>query len=590
MTVQSTAQTPRFVAPPGSLSQLSLFESEQLAVSSALVSLEEVQIASIVAEAPLEPILEEQEVGAVLPPSEQEVYQVSVPLPDLAVFPEPSITAWPFSSPPEASVRAMKRCVDYLSQCSIDGSRDAAFWQLVYLLCAKQAEEQHVHWPKRFHTNQKEAKKAQGVQAIQERILSLLEQMKAAYPGLFAEDETLQLPAHTLASLVLALYDQELLTSELDPLGAAYQQWAGARAREWRAQFFTPLGVAYFVVSLLQPQAQERVLDASCGAGVFFRAVNMYRRYYLAGLSALLEETGHAKASEELQRQLTTYMQSQVYGADLDGTLMRLARLQLALLDGDPGHVYHMDSLAFPHEESDQEAKEQIPLGSFHVVVGNPPYSLPVTDPEILSRYELASVWKRQGETGFQRTNHLQKKVSTEVLFLEQTLNWLKPGGRMALVVPESLLSNPGTAYARYWLMRHAYVVASISLPGETFQAQSHTGVHTGVLVLRKMTAAELAEEEKVSRNYSVYMAEVERVGYDSRGRTIYTRTPDGELLKSAGECQVDNDLPAVLTNFWHFQTSGEVDPLPPALKSPVEPADSDASLLQERSPIERNS
>jgi hypothetical protein len=105
------------------------------------------------------------------------------------------------------------------------------------------------------------------------------------------------------------------------------------------------------------------------------------------------------------------------------------------------------------------------------------------------------------------------------------------------------------------------------------------------------MTEAELAEEEKVSHNYSVYMAVVERVGYDSRGRTIYARTPDGELLQRAGEHQVDNDLPTVLTNFWRFQTSGEVDPLPPDLESPVEPADSDASLLHEEgSPVERNS
>lgn len=607
MTSQSTSRAPRHLARPrsgdqhpGALSQLSLFESEQTVVLSAPEPLEEVQSPSAVEEvqsppavreAPLERLPQEQEEVSVLPQPAQEVCQVSVPHPDMALWTEPGMLAWPFASPPEPLARAIERCVDRLSGSSIGGSRDAGFWQLVYLLCAKQAEERFAEWPRRFYTDKKEAKKEQGAQAIAARILPLFEQMKIAYPGLFSEEETLQLQASTLAPLILNLCDQDLLTSELDPFGAAYQQWAGARAREWRAQFFTPLGVAYFVVSLLQPQGHERVLDASCGAGVFFRAVNMYRRYYLAGMSALLEEAGHVETSEELQRQLTTYMQSRVYGADLDGTLIRLARLQLALLDGDPGHVYHMDSLAFPYEESDQEAKEQIPLESFHVVVGNPPYSLPVTDPEILSRYELARVWKRQGETGFQRTDQLQKKVPTDVLFMEQALNWLKPGGRMALVVPESLLSNPGTAYARYWLMRHAFVVASISLPGETFQAQSHTGVHTGVLVLRKMTEAELAEEEKVSHNYSVYMAVVERVGYDSRGRTIYARTPDGELRKLAGEHQVDNDLPAVLTNFWRFQTSGEVDPLPPDLESPVESADSDASLLHEEgSLVERNS
>ncbi|HEU5378790.1 MAG TPA: N-6 DNA methylase, partial [Ktedonobacteraceae bacterium] len=577
---------------PGALSQLSLFESEPAEALAAPVSLEEVQPVSMSEEPLLEPLPQEQGDFAESLQPEQEGCQVSVPHPDLAVFSEPGMLAWPFAFPPEPPARAIERCVDRLSQSSIGGSRDTGFWQLVYLLCAKQAEEHHAAWPKRFFTNQKEAKKEQGAQAIAERILPLFEAVKAAYPGLFAEDETLQLSASTLAPLVLALCGQDLMMSELDPFGAAYQQWASARAREWRAQFFTPLGVAYFVTSLLQPQTQERVLDATCGAGVFFRALYTYRRYYLAGMAALIEEAGHPITGEELQHELASYMQSRVYGADLDGTLIRLARLQLAFLDGDPGHVYHMDSLAFPNENSDQEAKAQIPLGSFDLVVGNPPYSLPVTDPEILNRYELARVWKRQGESGFQRTDQLQRSVPTEVLFMEQALNWLKPGGRVALVVPESLLGNPGVAYARYWIMRHAYVVASISLPGETFQAQSHTGVHTGVLVLRKMTEAELEGEEKVSHNYSIFMAEVERVGYDSRGRTVYARTPDGELLQRAGERQVDNDLPAVLASFWRFQTSGEVNPPPPALEVPAEQTedDSNASFLQqEGSLVERN-
>lgn len=580
---------------PENVSQLSLFESEPLEVSPAPLFLEETQLAPIIEETPLEPFSQpEQGEESELLQSAQEVCLVSAPLPDLALWTKPGVLAWPFASPPEPLARAIERCVDRLSSSSIGGSRDAGFWQLVSLLCAKQAEERHAEaWPKRFYTDQKEAKRAQGAQVIAERVLPLFEQVKATHPGLFAEDETLHLPVSTLAPLVLALCNQNLLTSELDPFGAAYQQWAGAHAREWRAQFFTPLGVAYFVTSLLQPQAQERVLDATCGAGVFFRALCTYRRYYLAGMAALIEEAGHPIAREELQQQLTTYMQSRVYGADLDGMLIRLARLQLAFLDGDPGHVYHMDSFAFPDEDSDQGAKAQIPLGSFDLIVGNPPYSLPVTDPTILRKYELARVWKRQGENGFQRTDQLQRSVPTEVLFMEQALNWLKPGGRMALVVPESLLSNPGTTYARYWLMRHAYVVASISLPGETFQAQSHTGVHTGVLVLRKMTEAELEEEEKVTHNYSVYMAVAEHVGYDSRGRTVYARTPDGELQKLAGERQVDNDLPAILANFWRFLTSGKVDPLPPALEAPVEPAenDSDASSLQEEgSLVERNS
>lgn len=222
-----------------------------------------------------------------------------------------------------------------------------------------------------------------------------------------------------------------------------------------------------------------------------------------------------------------------------------------------------MDSLAFP-ENDDMGVQDAILLGSLDLVLGNPPYSVPVSDTTILHKYELARVWKRQGEHSFRRTELFQKKVPSEVLFLEQALNWLKPGRRLALVLPDNLLGNPATAYARYWLLKQAYVLASISLPSVTFQAQSCTGIKTSVLVLRKMTEAERKAEEKAPQNYSVYMAQVDEVGYDSRGKTVYARMPDGELIQQGETSLVNNELPAILAHYWQFQMSREVKP-PPA-------------------------
>jgi type I restriction enzyme M protein len=539
----------------GSFSQRPLFSAEVQVASPAPAPAKHIGLA----EASQEAVKEQHSQGP------EAAAPTSSPGPTLT---EPVILAWPFASPPEPLARAIERCVDRLSRSPVDLTRDAGFWQLVSLLCAKQAEEQHMHWPKRFFADTRKGKKGQGTQATATRIQALVEQTRAAYPTLFPEEETLHLSATTLELLILNLENQELLTSELDPLGVAYQQWAGARAREWRAQFFTPLGVAYFLVCLLQPQSQERVLDASCGTGVFFRALHIYRRWYLTALKALCGERGHHLSEEEAQSHLSDYMRQCVYGADVDRTLIRLARLQLAFLHGDSDHVYHMDSLAFPQETA-FSAPDTLPFNSLYVLVGNPPYSLPVFDPAILNKYELARVWKRQDERGFQPTDKLQKQVPTELLFLEQALNWLKPGGQLALVLPDSLLSNASTAYARYWSMKRAYVVASISLPPETFKAQSHTGVKTSVLVLRKMTETERAAEAQTPQNYAIYMAVVDHVGYDSRGRTIYTRSLEGETHQQEEKRQVNDELPAVLADFWRFQTSERLSPPPVTLFCP---------------------
>jgi type I restriction enzyme M protein len=525
-TVPIDRRSPSSQNPQGETIQLSLFPLDRQETPSR--------------EAPTESTHAEKKT---VPSSKAYAQPPGVPVEDDAVM-----LTWPFLFPPGSLALAIEQCVDRL--CI--GSRDDGFWQLVSLLCAKQEEERHPEWEKRFVTSKKEAKKEQGMQAIETRILALLEQVKTIYPTLFS---TPHLSVRDLAPLVLKLGDHHLLTTELDPFGMLYQQWTGVRAREGRAQFFTPLGVAYFVVSLLQPQAHERVFDPTCGAGVFFRALHAYWQAVLTANVTLTEE--------KREQHLREYMQRSVYGADLDGRLIRLAGIQLALLQGDAAHTYHMDSLAFPENE-DMNVQDAIPPGSFDLVVGNPPYSVPVSDAAILHKYELARVWKRQGERNFQKTERFQKKVSSEVLFLEQALNWLKPGGRLALVLPDNLLGNPATAYARYWLFKQAYVLASISLPSQTFQAQSQTGMKTSVLVLRKMTETERKAEEKAPQNYSVYMAQVDEVGYDSRGKTVYARMPDGELIQREGTSQVNNELPAVLAHYWQFQMSCEVKP-PPA-------------------------
>ena len=78
-----------------------------------------------------------------------------------------------------------------------------------------------------------------------------------------------------------------------------------------------------------------------------------------------------------------------------------------------------------------------------------------------------------------------------ERLFIERCLRFLKPSGRTAIVLPDSILSNPGLAFIREWMHMNAYVLASVDLPKQMF-ARSDTGTLTSVLVLQKFTDEEL--------------------------------------------------------------------------------------------------
>ena len=105
-----------------------------------------------------------------------------------------------------------------------------------------------------------------------------------------------------------------------------------------------------------------------------------------------------------------------------------------------------------------------------------------------MRHYELAHIWERTDDGGFRNTGRLQGSVAPEVLFIERALEWLKPGGRMGIVLPDGILGNPGDEYIRWWILRHSWVLASVDLPVEVFIVEANVNILTSLLFLKKKT------------------------------------------------------------------------------------------------------
>lgn len=111
-------------------------------------------------------------------------------------------------------------------------------------------------------------------------------------------------------------------------------------------------------------------------------------------------------------------------------------------------------------------------------------------------------------------------------------MQWLKPGGRLGIVLPDGILGNPAAEYIRWWILRHTWVLASVDLPVEVFIVEANVNILTSVLFLKKKSHEEiLAEDIGGRKEYPVFMAVAEKVGFDRRGNTLYKRTPDGEEI-----------------------------------------------------------
>ena len=445
---------------------------------------------------------------------------------------------------------AFKRCHNYIH--GNEGMpKDAAFWQFLYLIFAKLHDERR---PKdqapRFWTGMYEkqvnGKKQlvdeqfdpEGQKAIRDRVTGLVDEVAKKYKDTVFRDNPprVTLSDRALAFIVGELAKYDLGRTALDAKGAAYQELVKHNIRGDRGQYFTPRGAVDLMVEMLDPKPGERVMDPACGTGGFLVSTVKH-------IDRQLHEAAQVESGEEstddflsLRDQLIDYVEHNLFGADFDPFLVRAAQMNVLMASNGQPRVFNLNSVEFPagHLEDVKPAKKAADLGTMDVVMTNPPFGsdIPINDPNILKAYELAHVWERTEDGGYRNTGRLQSSAAPEVLFVERVLDWLKPGGRAGIVLPNGLLGNPGDEYIRWWLLRHSYVLASVDLPVEVFIVEANVNILTSLLFIKKKTDDELrAEDLGQVAKYPVFMAVAENVGFDRRGNTLYVRGPDGEEL-----------------------------------------------------------
>jgi type I restriction enzyme M protein len=482
---------------------------------------------------------------------------------------------------------AFRRCHNFIH--GNEGMpKDAAFWQFLYLIFCKIHDEEAPVEQRRFWVGMTDQFTPEGQKRIQTRIDALFREVKQQYTEIFRGNEEITLSDRALAFMVSELSRYDFTHSEIDAKGAAYQEIVGTNLRGDRGQYFTPRGVINLAVQILDPKEDERILDPACGTGGFLVATldYMLKKFCIeVGINPESHNKEDHPAFPEVRKRLKKFAETNIFGADFDQFLIRASQMNMVMSGDGRGHLYHMNALEFPdgHFASLPKARQDIGFGTIDVVMTNPPFGsdIPVSEQQILEEFEFARNWKRD-EDGRWRINNepnqrrLQSSVAPEKLFIERCLHWLRPGGRMGIVVPNGILGNPADEYIRRWILEHAWVLASIDLPIEAFVVEANVNILTSLLFLKKKTDEERrAEALGEITDYPVFMAVAEKVGVDRRGNTIYKRNPDGEdIVKVVGYRtirrieagrlvqkripiygkEVDDDLPIIAQRYKEFR------------------------------------
>lgn len=456
---------------------------------------------------------------------------------------------------------AFKRCHDYI-HANQGGSKEQIFWEFLKILFAKIEDETHGGRPRFAIRSAEERNDKQGHKEVKDRIEILFKEVRKRneFNGLFdAQTEGLLFNPETISYIVAQLEKYDFIHSSVDVKGVAYETIVGPTLEGTKGEFFTPRNVVKMVVKMLDPNPGDRIYDPACGTGGFIVMAFNYvseklRQKHKANWK------NHNKPTETEEKALFDEIHQSgynIFGTDFNSNLVKAAQMNMIMNNDGRGGLYAENGLEDPNAWKSKEARQKIQLGSMDFVMANPPFGakIKIDRNEILEHYELAHGWSKTEDGKWVQEGNLKNALEPEVLFVERCIKLLKPGtGRCGIVLPDSILSNPGYAYVRYWILQNCQVLASVDLPVETFLPR--TGTQTSVLILRRKSDQEKLMESMSGqmRPYEIFMANVKKVGKDRRGGFVYKKDEKGreivnrDLYKPFAESTILDFLPAVET------------------------------------------
>jgi type I restriction enzyme M protein len=327
--------------------------------------------------------------------------------------------------------------------------------------------------------------------SLEETYATAFEEIKTTYSGVFDKGERITLAGEHLERVHDTLSSLDFDRAERDIVADIYESFVGARYRGQEGQFFTPANAVRVLVELTDPSSDDVVIDPACGAGAF-----------------LLQAGLHASNKNGEQPEL--------YGVDKDGYLARLAQMHLALQFKQLFPVECADSLTWSGGGLRKRWADG-PEERFSLVLTNPPFGSKIVAlaEGMRSEYALAHKWLLNRKTRrYEKTAMLATNAPPQVLFLERCLGLLEEGGRLGIVLPESVLSNVRHRHVVQYLLDHAMPEAVLGMPEALFKTSGKGGTHTKVCLL-------VVRKGRASNARPVFMAEARWCGHDSRGRSI---------------------------------------------------------------------
>jgi type I restriction enzyme M protein len=314
----------------------------------------------------------------------------------------------------------------------------------------------------------------------------------------FVEGEHLLCAPEEVANECLRILSPTLLKdASYDMLHTVFEQMTGRQYKSEKGQYFTPSHVVDFCIDVLRPRRGETLCDPACGSGAFLKSAYESMK------------PGRARCD--------------IYGFDISKRASKTASLLSYLACDDRLSVNQLDALAVESSsllKVDGFSVEQFMRSNgrkfegFDIIATNPPFAGDVSEAQYLNYYQTA----RLGGA----------KIERDTLFLERCHTLLKPGGRLAIVLPDNKFSGARFAAVRRWLLENMLVKAVVSLHSYTFRP----------FTSQKACILFAVRDDRGARSEAISFYRSDKAGKSSNGDPVLA---DGEIDHDLTE--IANDI-----------------------------------------------
>ncbi|WP_219723254.1 HsdM family class I SAM-dependent methyltransferase [Bacillus sp. Marseille-P3661] len=364
---------------------------------------------------------------------------------------------------------------------------------------------------------------------LKAKIQGVFDRAKIKWPGVFTEDAKIMLTPSHLSVCVSSLQDVKLFNSNLDVVDEAFEYLINKSSKGEKGQYFTPRYVIDMCVKMLNPKENETMIDTAAGS-CGFPVHTIFHVWEQIMMDEGLDKS-HLFTTENKPARCIDYVKEKVFAIDFDEKAVRVGRT-LNLIAGDgQTNVLHLNTLDYERwdENTEDEDWQDIYFEgwrrikrlravknsnrdfSFDVLMANPPFAGDIKESRIIAKYELGK--NAQGK--------YQTKVGRDILFIERNLDFLKPGGRMAIVLPQGRFNNSSDKRIREFIAEHCRILGVIGLNGNVFKP--HTGTKTSVLLVQKWDDELCPKVE----DYPIFFATMQEPSKDNSGEKIFVRKKD---------------------------------------------------------------